>query len=74
MPESSFITWIPNSAREVLTAPDGRFRVPQLPVGNYEVTVEKSGFAKYVERPIVLRLNQDADLQIKLQVAGLLKR
>ena len=74
MPESSFITWIPNSAREVLTAPDGRFRVPQLPVGNYEVTVEKSGFAKYVQRPIVLRLNQDADLQIKLQVAWLLKR
>ena len=48
--------------------------MPQLPVGNYEVTVEKSGFAKYVQRPIVLRLNQDADLQIKLQVAGLLKR
>jgi len=52
------------------SGPEGRFRVPQLPVGSYEVTVEASGFAKYVQGPLVLRLNQDADLTVKLSVAG----
>ncbi len=60
-----------NATRELTSGIDGRFRFPQLPVGSYQVTVERSGFAKYVQGPIVLRLNQDADLQIKLQVAGL---
>ncbi len=59
-----------NDVRERLSAVDGAFRVPQLPVGNYEVSVEAKGFSKYVQGPIVLRLNQDADLQIKLQVGG----
>ncbi|MGH9661771.1 MAG: carboxypeptidase regulatory-like domain-containing protein [Bryobacteraceae bacterium] len=53
------------------TGIDGMFRVPQLPIGSYEVTVEKSGFARYVQGPIVLRLNQDAWLTVKLQVSGL---
>jgi hypothetical protein len=59
-----------NDVRERASAADGAFRFPQLPVGNYEVTVEARGFSKYLQGPIVLRLNQDADLQIKLQVGG----
>lgn len=60
-----------NAAREQQTDADGRFRFPQLSPGNYEVIVEKSGFARHVQGPIVLRLNQDADLTVKLQVASL---
>src|ERR1700676_3172448 len=30
--------------REVTTADDGKFSAPELPVGNYSVTVEKTGF------------------------------
>ena len=59
-----------NATYELMTVADGIFRVRQLMIGNYEVTVEKSGFAKYVQGPIVLRLNQNADLAIKLQIAG----
>src|SRR6266545_1904994 len=59
-----------NATKDVTSAPDGKFRVPQLPTGNYEVIVEKAGFSKYVQGPIVLRLNQDADLQVALQVSG----
>jgi hypothetical protein len=59
-----------NVESETLTAIDGSFRVRQLPIGNYEVTVEKTGFARYVQRPIVLRLNQMADLNVRLEVAG----
>ncbi len=59
-----------NATREVSSAADGRFRVPLLSIGSYEVTVQKSGFAVYKQGPIVLRLNQNADLDVKLQVSG----
>ncbi|MDX2150880.1 MAG: TonB-dependent receptor [Bryobacteraceae bacterium] len=57
-----------NATRETTTASDGAFRVRQLPIGSYEVTVEKGGFARYIQGPIVLRLNQNADLTVKLDV------
>lgn len=59
-----------NQVREVVTGPEGRFRFPLLPTGTYEVTVTRSGFSRYVQGPIVLRLNQMADLDVKLEVAG----
>src|SRR3954447_13161587 len=59
-----------NATREVTTSQDGAFRVPLLSYGNYEVNVQKSGFAKYKQGPITLQLNQAADLKIDLQVAG----
>lgn len=48
----------------------GSFRIPLLPPGEYELTVEKAGFGKYVRRPITLQLNQKAELAVNLQVAG----
>ena len=59
-----------NATRETLTNEEGRFDILQLPVGPYEVTVEKAGFSRFVQGPIVLRLNQDADLSVKLRVSG----
>ncbi|MFO0281706.1 MAG: carboxypeptidase regulatory-like domain-containing protein [Acidobacteriota bacterium] len=48
----------------------GSYRIPLLPPGEYELVVEKAGFGKYVRRPITLRLNQQAELNIPLQVAS----
>ena len=59
-----------NSIKESTTSGEGAFRFPLLPTGNYEVTVEKPGFAKYRQGAIVLRLNQAADLSVRLEVAG----
>jgi hypothetical protein len=39
-------------------------------VGSYEVSVTKDGFASYTQGPIVLRLNQDADVRIELRLAS----
>jgi hypothetical protein len=58
-----------NATREATTGGDGRFRMPALPPGNYEVRIQKSGFALYVQGPITLRLNQIADLEVRLEVA-----
>ncbi|HYO81958.1 MAG TPA: TonB-dependent receptor [Bryobacteraceae bacterium] len=53
-----------------VSATDGSFRVPLLPSGTYELTVEKQGFARYVQRPITLRLNQQAEIDVAMQVAA----
>jgi hypothetical protein len=58
------------AAREIMSYADGRFRFPALQTGSYEVMVEKRGFSRYVRGPIVLRLNQSADLTIRLEVSG----
>jgi len=59
-----------NATQKASTDAEGRFLLPQLPVGSYEVTIEKEGFASYLQGPIVLRLNQDADLRVRLELAG----
>ena len=48
----------------------GQFRLPVLPPGKYQVTVEKAGFAKYVQNGLELQLGQRADLAIKLKVSS----
>ena len=59
-----------NAERKTLTDRGGQFRFPQLPVGSYELSVTKGGFASYTQGPIVLRLNQDADVRIELRLAS----
>jgi len=63
-----------NATREAMSEPDGSFRFPQLPIGPYESTVEKTGFAPHVRGPIVLRLNQIARLDIRLELAAITER
>jgi outer membrane receptor protein involved in Fe transport len=60
-----------NDTRETTTNTEGVFRVPNLPPGSYEVSVARSGFSRYIQGPITLRVGQDVDLSIKLEVAGL---
>jgi hypothetical protein len=59
-----------NQAKETVTSDSGTFRVPLLPVGSYELSVEKSGFSRFRQGPIGLALNQQADLSITLAVTG----
>jgi hypothetical protein len=59
-----------NATWETTTGTEGLFRVRQLPIGNYRVTVEKEGFPRYIQGPIVLRLNQNANLTVRLEISG----
>ena len=45
---------------------EGRYHFPNLPVGNYEITVQADGFAKLVRSGIELLLNQDAVVNVAL--------
>ncbi len=59
------------STRSAQSSADGRYRVMNLPVGLYSVTVEAPNFAKFVQNGIRLVLNQDAVVNAALKVGGL---
>src|SRR5713101_8470590 len=50
--------------RTDMTAADGTFAFPALPVGAYRLTVEKAGFSTYVQEGITLAVNQIARQQV----------
>ena len=58
-----------NAARSGVTDGRGQFYLPNLPAGRYELTVTLQGFAT-AKREIILRVGQDATLEIGLTVAG----
>ena len=48
---------------------DGFFRLPVLPVGSYDITVERSGFARTTQKNVVLTVGARLNLPITLKVA-----
>ena len=46
----------------------GRYRVPDLPIGSYEVRASLSGFKEFVQRGITLFVGQEAVINIVMQV------
>ena len=58
-------------AQTVFTGPTGIVQFLKLAVGNYEVTVNKPGFALFKENQIVLLLNQVYKISAVLQVGQL---
>ncbi|MGA7625356.1 MAG: carboxypeptidase regulatory-like domain-containing protein [Candidatus Acidiferrales bacterium] len=55
-------------ARTTTSGSDGSYLFDLVQVGTYKVTVEKSGFATFVEAGIVLELNQNGRLDVSLKV------
>jgi len=56
------------SQRQVATDEAGRFYSPSLPVGSYEVSVDKSGFRAEKRTGLALTVGQREDLRFTLQV------
>lgn len=52
------------------TSASGVYTIPFLPVGDYVLTVEASGFKKLVSNAINLEVNQTARIDLQLQVGG----
>lgn len=57
--------------RTVMTDENGRYRVPGLPLGDYEVRVEHSGFQAAVQRGLTLTVGEEAVLDFHLRVGQL---
>jgi len=54
--------------RETVTDENGNYTLLLLPVGNYQLSAEASGFQKYLQRGITLTVNQVARVDIELAV------
>lgn len=59
--------------RELKTDQAGRFHAPSLPVGNYEVEADKSGFRASKNSNVPLVVGQHAELDLALQVGDMLQ-
>lgn len=59
-----------NISRTLQTGGDGKYRFENLPVGPYEVSIEATGFSKYVQQGITLILNQNAVVDVSMKTGG----
>ena len=59
-----------NVTQKVQSGTDGNYSFTLVPVGQYRLTVERSGFRKYVQEGIILQVNQSAKQDISLQVGA----
>src|SRR5258706_14027518 len=57
--------------RHISTGGGGRFAAPALPVGRYQVTVEREGYASRRQDDIVLLPGQRLSIEIQLRLAVL---
>ncbi len=55
-------------ARSTVTDKAGRYELPALPVGRYEIRATKDGFAEQIRTGISLVVGQDATADLSLQV------
>src|SRR5438105_4689842 len=59
-----------NESRTATTENDGSYQFTKLPIGTYRLTVEQTGFNKYVREGIVLNVNQNAKLDVSLKIGA----
>jgi hypothetical protein len=59
-----------NFSRTITTGDDGTYRVPELPVGHYEVTAEHSGFKTEARTGITLEVTDQAVVNFALEVGS----
>ncbi len=57
--------------RTVFTDADGKYTVPNLPVGPYQLKVVLSGFSTYVRDGIVLQVSSNPTIDVTLVIGGL---
>jgi hypothetical protein len=59
-----------NVTKKTESGTDGEYSFTLIPVGQYRLTVERTGFRKYVQEGIILQVNQAAKQDISLQVGA----
>jgi len=57
-----------NVERSTTSESNGSYIIPLLPPGDYVLTVEGSGFRKSIQRGITLQINQQAQIDVTLQL------
>jgi carboxypeptidase family protein len=55
----------------VTTDPAGRYRLGDLPPGDYTIVAEMAGFARFLQAPVVVRAGLNIDLDIVMRVGAI---
>ncbi|MBM3724527.1 MAG: TonB-dependent receptor [Acidobacteria bacterium] len=63
-----------NSVFRARTNEQGFYTAPGLPVGDYEITAELQGFKRSVRSGITLQVNQNAQVNVRLEVGQVAER
>ncbi|MCC6263736.1 MAG: TonB-dependent receptor [Bryobacterales bacterium] len=58
-------------SRTAVTSESGYFVIPNVPIGQYEVVVEASGFQKHIQKAVNLGVNDRLQLNITMVVGSL---
>ena len=59
------------TTRTVTTGEDGSYRMPEMPIGNYEIRTEREGFSTQVISGINLTVGQEAVVNVVMQLGSL---
>lgn len=57
-------------SRTGTTGQDGKYRIPELPLGNYEAQAQQTGFQREVRKGITLTVGREAVVDLTLQVGS----
>src|SRR6185369_14415139 len=60
-----------NAERTATTTSDGVYEISQLVPGNYRLEIQATGFAKYVQEPVVVNVLQRTTANADLKVGGI---
>ena len=63
-----------NQSRTVSTDEAGRYVIPLLPVGDYQVRIEKQGFNPFLQQNLLLQVNTDVLVNAQLEVGATTER
>ena len=62
------------TTRTMVTNLEGRYTIPNLPVGQYSLEVTQKGFKSYTQAGIVLQVAINIELNVRLQLGALTER
>jgi len=54
--------------RNAVSGSEGNYAIPQLPVGHYQLTVEKSGFKTYLQKGIELQVGDRSLINVTMEL------
>ena len=56
--------------RSMMTGADGSYVMSQLPIGPYQLSVEKTGFKVYVQKGIVIQVGENPTVNVTLELGS----
>src|SRR6266576_4782147 len=59
-----------NTVRAAVTDTQGKYTLPNLPVGPYQMEVRASGFKEYVQSGMVLQVGNNVQVNVSLQIGS----